>query len=203
MEITKEMIIDILENLNDDELRLFIEHLVNSNEFAKESLYKYYIGLLNQKYIDKKNYKERITNEIKVDKIHPYAFVSFYELMHNSLLKYNKNNDDFLYELIYEAYIQLSLKYSKYDFLDLLDYLNEIDTPLSNNTLEIIITKINLLKSNKLDLKLSILTNLLKYINKDTLPIYLDAFYSLYELNDNKEIYLPLIDYIFIYIQKN
>ena len=68
MEITKEMIIDILENLNDDELRLFIEHLVNSNEFAKESLYKYYIGLLNQKYIDKKNYKERITNEIKVDK---------------------------------------------------------------------------------------------------------------------------------------
>ena len=134
----------------------------------------------------------------------PYStWYPAYALVTNSLLKYNKNNDDFLYELIYEAYIQLSLKYSKYDFLDLLDYLNEIDTPLSNNTLEIIITKINLLKSNKLDLKLSILTNLLKYINKDTLPIYLDAFYSLYELNDNKEIYLPLIDYIFIYIQNS
>ena len=203
MEITKEMILDILENLNDDELKLFVEHLVNNNEFAKESLYKYYIGLLNQKYIEKKNYKDRILNEIKIDKIHPYAFVSFYELIHNSINKFNKNNDDFLYELIFESYIQLSLKYSKLDFSDLFDYLNEISTSLTNNTLEIIISKINIIKNNKLSLKIDLLTKLLKYINKSDLSIYLDSFYSIYEINDDKTIYLPLIDYLFIYMQKN
>jgi predicted NACHT family NTPase len=41
MDIPKEVIIDILENLSDDELRLFLEHLVNNNDFAKESLYDY------------------------------------------------------------------------------------------------------------------------------------------------------------------
>ena len=203
MEITKEMILDILENLNDDELKLFVEHLVNNNEFAKESLYKYYIGLLNQKYIEKKNYKDRILNEIKIDKIHPYAFVSFYELIHNSINKFNKNNDDFLYELIFESYIQLSLKYSKLDFSDLFDCLNEISTSLTNNTLEIIISKINIIKNNKLSLKIDLLTKLLKYINKSDLSIYLDSFYSIYEINDDKTIYLPLIDYLFIYMQKN
>ena len=50
MDISKEVIIDILENLSDDELRLFLEHLVNNNDFAKESLYKYYQGLMNNKH---------------------------------------------------------------------------------------------------------------------------------------------------------
>ena len=77
MDISKEVIIDILENLSDDELRLFLEHLVNNNDFAKESLYKYYQGLMNNRFIEKNNYEERILNEIKIDKIHPYAFVSF------------------------------------------------------------------------------------------------------------------------------
>lgn len=203
MNISKEMIIDILENLNDDELRLFLEHLVNNNDFAKESLYKYYMGLINQKYIEKKNYKDRIINEIKIDKLHPYAFVSFYELIHNTIIKYNKDNDDFLYELIFESYIQLSLKYPKIDFSDLLDYLNEIDAVLTSTTLEIIISKINLIKNHKLHLKLDILTKLLKYINKSDLSLYLDIFYSLYEINDDKENYLPLIDYLFMYLQKN
>ena len=39
MEISKEMIIDILENLSDDELRLFLEHLVNNNSYKKSSLF--------------------------------------------------------------------------------------------------------------------------------------------------------------------
>ena len=203
MNITKEMILDILENLNDDELRLFLEHLVNNNDYAKESLYKYYIGLLNQKYIDKINYKDRIIQEIKIDKIHPYAFVSFYELIHNSIIKYNKDNDYFLYSLIFEAYIQLSLKYSKIDFSDLFDYLNVIDTYLSSSTLEDIINKINILKKNKLTFKIDLLTKLLKYIDKNDLSIYLDTFYMIYELDEDKSIYLSLIDYIFIYLQKN
>jgi len=203
MDISKELIIDILENLNDDELRLFLEHLVNNNDEAKELLYKYYIGLINQKYIEKKNYKERIIKEIKIDKIHPYAFVSFYELIHNTINKLNKDNDDFLYELVFEAYIQLSLKYSKIDFSDLLNYLNEIDTILSYPTLEIILTKISIIKNNKLTLKLDLLTKLLKYIRKHDISIYLDVFYSLYELTDDKDIYLPLIDYLFVYFQKN
>lgn len=203
MEITNEMILDILDNLKDDELKLFVEYLVNNNKDAKETLYKYYIGLIKEKYIDKNYYKERLNEEIKVDKIHPYAFVRLYELINNSIQKFDKENNDFLYELIFEAYIQLSLKYLKIDFEDLLDYLNNVNTPLSSQTLEIIIDKILLLKKSKLSLKVDILTKLLKYINKFDLSIYLDAFYTIYELNEDKEIYLALIDYIFIYIQKN
>lgn len=203
MNITHDMILDILENLSDDELRLFLEHLVDNNEHAKESLYKYYIGLLNQKFIEKKNYKERILNEIKIDKIHPYAFVSFYELINNSINKFNKDNDDFLYELLFEGYIQLSLKYPKLDFSDLLDYLNNVDTKLTSLTLEIIINKINLIKNNKLHLKIDLLTKILKYVNKNDISIFLGSFYTLYEFNDDKDIYLPLIDYLFIYFQKN
>ena len=203
MNISKEMIIDILENLSDDELRLFLEHLVNNNESAKESLYKYYVGLLNQKYIEKHNYKERILNEIKVDKIHPYAFVSFYELINNSIIKYDKNNDDFLYELIFEAYIELNKKYSKIDFSDLFNYLDDINTSLSSSTLEIILNKISILTNKRFTLKLDLLTKLLKYISKEDISLYLDVFYSIYEINDNKELYLPLIDYLFIYLQKN
>lgn len=203
MNISKEMIIDILENLSDDELRLFLEHLVNNNESAKESLYKYYVGLLNQKYIEKHNYKERVINEIKVDKIHPYAFVSFYELINNSIIKYDKNNDDFLYELIFESYIELNKKYSKIDFSDLFNYLDDINTSLSSSTLEIILNKISILTNKRFSLKLDLLTKLLKYISKEDISLYLDVFYSIYEINDNKELYLPLIDYLFIYLQKN
>ena len=157
MDIPKEVIIDILENLSDDELRLFLEHLVNYNDFAKESLYKYYQGLMNNRFIEKNNYKERILNEIKIDKIHPYAFVSFYDLLNNSLNKFNKNNDDFLYEFLFEAYIELSKKYSKLDFSDLFDYMNNIDTPLESKTLEIIISKIYALRS-RLYFKIDVLT---------------------------------------------
>ena len=203
MKVTNEMLLDILENLSDDELRLFLEHLASNNDEVRDNLYQYYIGLLNYKFIDKKNYKERIMNEIKIDKIHPYAFVSFYELIHNSLNKYEKDNDDFLYELIFEAYIALSIKYSKIDFNDLFDYLDNISISLSTSTLETIISKINILKNNKLYLKIDLLTKLLKYINKFDLSIYLDSFYTIYELNEDKEIYLALIDYIFSYIQKN
>ena len=202
MDIPKEVIIDILENLSDDELRLFLEHLVDNNDFAKESLYKYYQGLMNNRFIEKNNYKERILNEIKIDKIHPYAFVSFYDLLNNSLNKFNKNNDDFLYELLFEAYIELSIKYSKLDFSDLFDYMNNIDTPLESKTLEIIISKIYAIRS-RLYLKIDVLTKLLKYINKNDISIYLDCFFSIYEENDDKSLYLSLIDYLFIYFQKN
>ena len=202
MDIPKEVIIDILENLSDDELRLFLEHLVDNNDFAKESLYKYYQGLMNNRFIEKNNYKERILNEIKIDKIHPYAFVSFYDLLNNSLNKFNKNNDDFLYELLFEAYIELSKKYSKVDFSDLFDYMNNIDTPLESKTLEIIISKIYAIRS-RLYLKIDVLTKLLKYINKNDISIYLDCFFSIYEENDDKSLYLSLIDYLFIYFQKN
>ena len=202
MEISKEVIIDILENLSDDELRLFLEHLVNNNSFAKESLYKYYQGLMNNKYIEKINYKERILEEIKVDKIHPYAFVSFYDLLNNSLIKFDKNNDDFLYELLFEAYIELSKKYSKVDFSDLFDYLNNINTPLESKTLEVIISKIYSIKNNKLSLKIDVLTKLLKYVNKNDISIYLDCFYEVYEVSEDKSIYLSLIDYLFSYFQR-
>ena len=202
MDIPKEVIIDILENLSDDELRLFLEHLVDNNDFAKESLYKYYQGLMNNRFIEKNNYKERILNEIKIDKIHPYAFVSFYDLLNNSLNKFNKNNDDFLYELLFESYIELSKKYSKVDFSDLFDYMNNIDTPLESKTLEIIISKIYSIRS-RLYLKIDVLTKLLKYINKNDISIYLDCFFSIYEENDDKSLYLSLIDYLFIYFQKN
>ena len=100
MNITKEMVLDILENLSDDELKLFLEHLVNNNDTAKEALYKYYVGLLNQKYIAKTNYKERILTEIKIDKIHPYAFVSFYELIHSSINKYDGNYEEIRKDLL-------------------------------------------------------------------------------------------------------
>lgn len=203
MKITNDMLLDILENLSDDELRLFLEHLASNNEDVKESLYKYYIGLLNYKFIDKSNYKERILSEIKVDKIHPYAFVSFYELINNSINKYDKDKDDFLYELIFEAYINLSLKYTKIDFNDLFNYLDNVSTSLTNATLEVITNKINILKNNKIYLKIDLLTKLLKYISKYDLSTYLDTFYNVYEISEDKDIYLALIDYIFSYIQKN
>ncbi len=203
MDISKEMLVDILENLSDDELRLFLEHLVNHNSDAKDALYKYYQGLLNEQYIAKKNYKERINEEINIKKIHEFSFTHFYELINNSIKRFLKDSDDFVYELVFEAYIQLKIKHSKIEFLDIFNYLDNLPISLTNNTLEIIIEKIKVIKNNKIELKLQLLSKLLNYVNKDELSIYLDYFYNLYEVNENKDIYLPLIDQIFIYLQKN
>ena len=87
----------------------------------------------------------------------------------------------FLYELLFEAYIELSKKYSKVDFSDLFDYMNNIDTPLESKTLEIIISKIYSIRS-RLYLKIDVLTKLLKYVNKNDISIYLDCFFSIYEV---------------------